>query len=78
MASSRVLKTKLKIIDVAQDVKNLTGLKTGDVWINGPLPEHDYRFELDTPTGGTVTFNKWADAKDIVEYARREGWTRDE
>lgn len=38
---------------VAQDVGAITGRA---------MPEHDWRFEIDTPTGGTTTFNRYATA----------------
>lgn len=39
-----------------------------------PTPEHDYRLEADTPTGGEITFHRGADAVDIALYWQREGW----
>lgn len=37
-------------------------------------PEHDYRLEAVTPTGGRVTFHRGATADDVHAYWAREGW----
>jgi hypothetical protein len=39
-----------------------------------PLPEHDWRLEANTPTGGEITFSRGATAEDVAAYWRREGW----
>lgn len=37
-------------------------------------PEHDYRLEATTPTGGSITFHRGATADDVYTYWQREGW----
>jgi hypothetical protein len=32
--------------------------------------EHDWRFEIDTPTGGTMTFNRYATAGYVADRIR--------
>jgi hypothetical protein len=39
-----------------------------------PTPEHDYRFSMPTPTGGEVTFNRYATAEQVAAYCEHEGW----
>lgn len=61
----------LRIVDVAADFRKTFG----DLDFNNqPLPEHDYRLEIDTPSGGLVTFHQGATADHVKEYMRREGW----
>lgn len=39
-----------------------------------PAPQHDFRFQLATPTGGEVCFNQFATAEEVARYCEREGW----
>jgi hypothetical protein len=55
---------RLRVVDVA--------LFPGATPPIGHVP--DYRLEIDTPTGGEVTFHRGADAGHVVAYARHEGW----
>jgi len=61
----------LRIVDVNKQLRDATKLNEFmGIDISGP----DYRFEIDTPTGGEVTFNRHAEASYIMAYAEREGW----
>lgn len=56
---------RLRVIDAA--------LFPGATPREGHVP--DYRLEIDTPTGGEVSFHRGADASDVVAYVKQEGWS---
>jgi len=62
----------MRLIDVAEDARQMYGADAAASMFPN-LPEHDYRFEAVTPTGGTITFNRGATAADIASYLKREG-----
>jgi len=65
----------LRVIDVSAKARELFGTE-----VMQQLAPHrdpllpDYRFEIDTPTGGEVTFNRYATAEHVMAYVEREGW----
>jgi len=73
MASRRVKKFKLnlRIVDAAEEFRNLFGTTE---FMGRDISLPDYRFEIDTPTGGTVTFHQEATARHVMQYIEREGW----
>ena len=73
MAGRRVKKYQLnlRIIDAAEELRKLFGKVE---FMGRDLTIPDYRFEIDTPSGGTVTFNQEATASHVIEYVKREGW----
>jgi hypothetical protein len=64
---------QVTVIDVADSARQLYG-DNADYIAGRKLPEHDYRFSAQTPTGGEITFNAGATAEDIAAYWQREGW----
>lgn len=65
---------RLRIIDAAEDFRKLFGRVE---FMGRDVSTPDYRFEIDTPTGGTVTFHAGATADHVREYLQREGWSTD-
>jgi hypothetical protein len=61
------------IIDTAAQARLLYG-DNADYIAGRKLPEHEYRLNATTPTGGTVTFHSGATAEDVAAYWQREGW----
>jgi hypothetical protein len=66
----------VSVVDVAAQARELYG---AEVYagimrdLHGiAAPEHDYRFEWDTPTGGKVTFHENATAEHVALYVGRE------
>jgi hypothetical protein len=57
---------RLRIVDVAAHARELFGEKGAAFIIGRPLPEHDYRFEVDTPTGGEMTLAAGDTAADVA------------
>jgi hypothetical protein len=64
---------EIRIVDVAAQARKMYGAKA-DYVAGRPLPEHDWRLEANTPTGGEITFSRGATAEDVAAYWRREGW----
>jgi hypothetical protein len=63
----------ITVFDQAESARRLYGDRAGLV-VGRPLPDHDYRFSANTPTGGEITFHRGATAADVAAYWRREGW----
>ncbi|MEU7170377.1 hypothetical protein ABZ949_02650 [Micromonospora tulbaghiae] len=62
----------MRLIDVAENARQLYGAENAaEMFPN--LPEHDYRFEAVTPTGGRITFASHTTAAHIAAYLQREG-----
>jgi TPP-dependent pyruvate/acetoin dehydrogenase alpha subunit len=61
------------VIDLADSARQLYG-ENADYIAGRKLPEHDYRFSAQTPTGGEISFAEGTTAADIAAYWRREGW----
>jgi hypothetical protein len=59
----------IRVIDLAGE----PGYPKEDL-LGRPTPEHDYRLEADTPTGGSITFSRGATADHVFWYWQREGW----
>lgn len=59
----------LRIVDAAEPLRKIFG----NLYFMGTnLSEPDYRFEVDTPAGGTITFNAQATAEYIMLHC--QGW----
>jgi hypothetical protein len=67
----------MRLVDVAKTAREMYGEKA-DVLFPAGLPEHDYRFEMATPTGGAVTFGHNATAGHIAAYLERDGVALDD
>lgn len=64
---------RVDLIDVAQHAITIYGRETAEAILPpGAFREHDYRFELTTPTGGTCTFGRNETAADIAAWLERE------
>lgn len=63
----------VQVVDVADTARRVFGAAAEHI-AGRPMPEHDYRFHMKTPTGGEVTFNQYATAQHVAEYCEREGW----
>jgi hypothetical protein len=61
----------LRITDVAAQLRRIVKENT---FMGRDISTPDYRFEIDTPTGGVVTFHQGADVMHIMDYIKREGW----
>jgi hypothetical protein len=64
-------KANLRIEDVNFKMRSLTGL---EVFMDVDLTKPNYRLVIDTPTGGEVTFNRYATAEHVMNYVISEGW----
>jgi hypothetical protein len=64
------MKINIRVVDVAETARGLFG----DEFMGRDMTIPDYRLEVDTPTGGEVTFHQGATADDVAEYWKREGW----
>lgn len=62
----------LRMIDVNLMLRTQIGC---DEFMGVDLTKPDYRLEIDTPTGGSVTFNRYATADFVMSYMINEGWT---
>lgn len=63
----------ITLIDQAKSARQLYGDKAEFI-AGRPLPEHEYRFQATTPTGGEICFHRGATADDVAAYWKREGW----
>lgn len=64
-------KMNLRIVDVNKALRNMI---KSDEFLGRDISGPDYRFEIDTPTGGVVTFSQQASALWVMNYMDREGW----
>lgn len=64
-------KPNLRLVNVGKEFRDMFGRVEA---MGLALGEDDWRFEIDTPTGGKVTFNEHASARYVYEYMLREGW----
>jgi hypothetical protein len=71
LPTDKVLVT-VQVVDIAATARAL-GMDVS-AFTGRPAPEHDYRFSMATPTGGEVTFNRFATAEQVAQYCEREGW----
>lgn len=55
------------VLDLGASARSLFGDKVD-------VPEHDYRFVVDTPSDGQVVFPADATADSVVQHLRDEGW----
>lgn len=61
----RVLGT-VDIIDAADEARRLFGEEALERLMGHPVPEHDYRFQITSPSGGVTTFARNDTAADVM------------
>jgi hypothetical protein len=64
-------KLNLRLVDASAEARELFGTVE---FMGHDITKPDWRFEIDTPTGGTVTFNSQATAAYVRAYVECEGW----
>ena len=53
------------VVDIADTARRVYGDRFEEIF-RRPLPEHDYRFSVQTPTGGEITFHEGATAEHVA------------
>lgn len=61
----------LFIVDVADEARRMFGAEAAAHIRGGPMPEHDYRLHMATPTGGRGTFSAGGTADEVMAWQAR-------
>jgi len=69
MIQDQILAT-VSIIDVAQEARRIYGDERAQVIFGTMLPLHDFRFDIEFPDGGKITFSKDATALMVMSYLK--------
>lgn len=61
----------LVVVDVAAEARRMFGEEAAAIIAGRPLPQHDYRLHMETPTG-RVTFSRGGTAEEVMAWMARE------